>query len=82
MRESETDEYERLREHSTETDEYEKAQHTEHRDSIESIMVVSEGFESERIKEKNRFEIRSFSKVQNSVVWTFTVCLFIFYFFK
>ena len=37
-----------MREHSTE--------HIEHRDSIESTMAVSEGFGSERMKEKNRFE--------------------------
>ena len=47
-----------------------------------STTVVSEGFESEseseRMKEKGP-EIRSFSQVQNGVVWTFTV--FLFYFF-
>ena len=37
-----------MREHNTE--------HTEHKDSIESTMAVSEGFESERMKEKIRFE--------------------------
>ena len=49
-----------------------------------STTVVSEGFESEseseRVKEKGP-EIRSFSQVQNGVVWTFTVFLFYFILF-
>ena len=49
-----------------------------------STTVVSEGFESEseseRMKEKGP-EIRSFSQVQNGVVWTFTVFLFYFILF-
>ena len=44
----------------------------QHRGSTKSTATVSEGFESERIKEKNRFEIMYFSKVQNGIIWTFT----------
>ena len=46
--------------------------------------TTAEGFESEseveRVKEKGS-KIRSFSQVQNGVVWTFTV-FFFFFFFK
>ena len=50
----------------------------QHRGSTKSMATVSEGFESERIKEKNRFEIMYFSKVQNGIIWTFTSFSFLF----
>ena len=60
-----------MREHNTE--------HTEHKDSIESTMAVSEGFESERMKEKIRFENLRLGLLVKSKTVSFGPLLFFFF---
>ena len=70
-----------MREHNTLSIETpQRAQHTKHRDSTESTTVVSEGFESERMKEKNRFENLRLGLLVKSKTVSFGPLLFFFFF--
>ena len=82
VRESETDEYERLREHSIEPMKWESiALSTETPHSTESTTIVSEGFESERMKEKNRFENLRLGLLVKSKTVSFGPLLFFLFFY-